>query len=100
MLAPFFLLFIIFTILPVFLSMLLGFTDFNMLEMPNIVWFDNYSRLFTNDEIFILACKNTLIFASITGPVSYRSGIPDLEDAVLLGCLRLGKRNLDGLRYY
>jgi multiple sugar transport system permease protein len=71
MLAPFFLLFIIFTILPVFLSMLLGFTDFNMLEMPNIVWFDNYSRLFTNDEIFILACKNTLIFASITGPVSY-----------------------------
>ena len=71
MLAPFFLLFIIFTILPVFLSMLLSFTDFNMLEMPGILWFENYSRLFTNDEIFILACKNTLIFASITGPVSY-----------------------------
>ena len=71
MLAPFFLLFIVFTILPVFLSMLLSFTDFNMLEMPNIVWFENYSRLFTNDEIFILACKNTLIFAAITGPVSY-----------------------------
>ena len=71
MLAPFFLLFIIFTILPVFLSMLLSFTDFNMLEMPNILWFENYSRLFTGDDIFILACKNTLIFAAITGPVSY-----------------------------
>ena len=38
MLAPFFLLFIIFTVLPVFLSMFLSLTDFNMLEMPRIVW--------------------------------------------------------------
>ncbi len=71
MLAPFFLLFIIFTILPVILSMFLSLTDFNMLQMPNIVWFDNFTRLFLEDEIFLIACKNTLIFAAITGPVSY-----------------------------
>ncbi|MBQ8289903.1 MAG: sugar ABC transporter permease [Clostridia bacterium] len=71
MLAPFFLLFIIFTILPVLLSMILSLTDFNMLEMPNWLGISNFIRLFLNDDIFLLACQNTLIFAAITGPVSY-----------------------------
>ena len=71
MLAPFFILFIIFTVLPVFLSIILSLTDFNMLQMPNWKGIDNYTRLFLDDEIFILACQNTLIFAAITGPVSY-----------------------------
>ena len=71
MLAPFLLLFIIFTVLPVVLSIFLSITDFNMLQMPSIVWGRNYMRLFLDDEIFILAIQNTLIFACITGPVSY-----------------------------
>ena len=71
MLAPFFLLFIIFTILPVFLSMILSLTNFNMLEMPDWKGITNFTRLFLEDDIFILACQNTLIFAAITGPVSY-----------------------------
>ena len=71
MVAPFLILFIIFTVLPVFLSMILSLTDFNMLQMPGWKGVTNYTRLFLEDEIFILACQNTLIFASITGPVSY-----------------------------
>ena len=71
MVAPFLLLFIIFTVLPVFLSMVLSLTDFNMLQMPSWKGISNYTRLFLNDEIFILACQNTLVFAAITGPVSY-----------------------------
>ena len=71
MLAPFFILFIIFTVLPVFLSIILSLTDFNMLQMPHWKGITNYTRLFLEDEIFILAVQNTLIFASITGPVSY-----------------------------
>lgn len=71
MVAPFFILFTIFTIFPVFLSVFLSLTEFNMLQMPKWVGFANYIRLFLDDDIFILACKNTLIFASITGPVSY-----------------------------
>jgi len=71
MLAPFLFLFIIFTVLPVGLSILLSLTDFNMLQMPHIIGLSNYMRLFMDDEIFILACQNTLVFASITGPVSY-----------------------------
>ena len=71
MLAPFFILFIIFTVLPVFLSMILSLTNFNMLELPDWQGLSNYTRLFLEDDIFLLACQNTLIFAAITGPVSY-----------------------------
>ena len=71
MVAPYMLIFTCFTILPVALSILLSFTDFNLLEMPNIVWFDNYIRLFLDDDIFLTAAQNTLIFAAIVGPVSY-----------------------------
>ncbi len=71
MIFPFMLLFFIFTVLPVFFSIFLSFTEFNLLEWPEWRGVDNYVRLFLEDDIFILACKNTLIFAAITGPLSY-----------------------------
>lgn len=71
MIAPFFLLFFTFTVVPVLLSVVLSFTSFNMLEAPEIIYFDNYIRLFLDDDIFLLALKNTFVFAVITGPVSY-----------------------------
>ena len=42
-----------------------------MIEAPVFIGMDNYARLFLDDDIFILACQNTLIFAAVTGPVSY-----------------------------
>ena len=42
-----------------------------MLQMPKFLFLDNYIRLFLDDDIFITAVKNTLIFAVITGPTSY-----------------------------
>ena len=71
MVAPYMLIFACFTLIPVLLSVFMSFTDFNMLEPPNMVWLDNYIRLFLDDDIFLLAAKNTLIFAAIVGPVSY-----------------------------
>ena len=71
MVAPFMILFTIFTVVPVVLSVFFSFTDFNMLQTPNIVWFDNYVRLFLRDDIFLTAVKNTLVFAVIVGPCSY-----------------------------
>ena len=71
MVAPFMILFTIFTVVPVVLSVFFSFTDFNMLQMPNIVWFDNYVRLFLDDDVFLIAVKNTFIFAAIVGPCSY-----------------------------
>ena len=71
LMAPFLVMFIAFTVLPVLTAIVFGFTDFNMLQTPNFVGFDNYFRMFTEDAIFILALKNTLIFALITGPIGY-----------------------------
>ena len=71
MVAPYMLLFCIFTVLPVLLSMILSFTNFNMLEMPDFIFLDNYITLFFDDDIFLIAVKNTFIFACIVGPASY-----------------------------
>lgn len=71
MLAPYFILFFFFTVLPVVMSIVLSFTNFNMLEWPSFVGWRNYIKLFLEDDIFIIALKNTLLFAFITGPVSY-----------------------------
>ena len=71
MVAPYMILFTMFTIVPVFLSIFMSFTDFNMLELPGWVFVDNYVTLFFDDEIFLTAIKNTFIFAVIVGPSSY-----------------------------
>lgn len=71
MIAPYMILFSIFTVIPVLLSVIISFTDFNMLQWPNFVFLDNYISLFLDDDIFILAAKNTFIFAAIIGPASY-----------------------------
>ena len=71
MIAPFMIAFTIFTVLPVIASLVFGFTDFNMIQTPNWVGFDNYKTIFLNDDVFIIAVRNTLILAIITGPVGY-----------------------------
>lgn len=71
MMAPYFILFFLFTVLPVVMSIVLSFTDFNMLEFPKFVGWRNYVKLFLEDNIFTIALKNTLLFAVITGPISY-----------------------------
>ncbi len=71
MIAPFMLFFFVFTVIPVAVAIALSFTDYNMLQMPNFVGIENYRSLFLTDDVFIIAVRNTLIFAFITGPLSY-----------------------------
>ncbi len=68
---PFTILFIIFVIAPVATSVYLSFTYYNMLEPPRWIGLSNYRLLFLEDDVFITAIKNTLIFAIITGPLAY-----------------------------
>ena len=71
LIAPFMIFFIVFVVAPVVSSISLSFTDFNMLQTPNWVGLENYKSLLLNDDIFRTAVKNTLIFAFVTGPLSY-----------------------------
>ena len=70
-LVPFSIFFGLFTILPILAAIVLSFTYFNMMSAPTFVGFDNYIRLFFDDDVFLIALKNTAIFAMITGPISY-----------------------------
>ena len=46
MLAPFMLLFLVFTIGPVVMSLPMGFTDFDMASLPKLVGFQNFDTMF------------------------------------------------------
>lgn len=69
--GPFLITFFLFTVLPVFVSWFVGFTNFNMLQVPDWVWFDNYQKLLLNDSLFGTAVQWSLIIGIVTGPVSY-----------------------------
>lgn len=69
--APYTLLFFVFTVIPVGASLLLSLTNWNVLETPVFVGLKNYFKLFLEDSIFVLALKNTLLISLITGPVSF-----------------------------
>ncbi|KHF34478.1 L-arabinose transport system permease protein AraP [Paenibacillus sp. P1XP2] len=71
LMSPYMLIFFAFTVVPVVFSIVLSFFYFNMLEFPRFVGWQNYSRLFLNDDVFMIALKNTLLFAVICGPISY-----------------------------
>jgi multiple sugar transport system permease protein len=71
LMAPYFFLFFLFTMLPVVISIFFSFTYFNMLEFPKFAGWENYRRLIFEDDVFLIALKNTIMFAVITGPLGY-----------------------------
>lgn len=70
-LAPFLILFLVFTVLPVLTSIGMSFTYYNMMEPAKFIGLSNYKLLFVDDDIFLKAIGITLKFAFITGPVGY-----------------------------
>ena len=73
--CPFFLLFFTFVILPVVISIWYSFTYYNILNTPKFIGFKNYLDLFIHDDVFMIAVKNTFVFAVITGPVGYLASL-------------------------
>ncbi|TVP95634.1 MAG: sugar ABC transporter permease [Acholeplasmatales bacterium] len=71
LMAPYMILFFTFTVLPVLMSLVLSFTFFDLLQAPRFIGIRNYVNLFLHDEVFIIAIRNTMILALITGPLSY-----------------------------
>ncbi len=71
LIAPYFALFAFFTVIPVILALPMGFTNFNMAQFPQWVGLSNFYSLFLEDEVFLTAIENTLVFAVVTGPLSY-----------------------------
>ena len=70
-LAPYAIIFTLFYIAPVIVSIYYSFTYFNVLQPPRFIFFQNYINLILADDIFLTAVKNTFLIAAITGPVGY-----------------------------
>lgn len=68
---PFMLFFFLFNILPVLASMTLSFFDYDMVSSPIFIGLENYSRMFTGDDVFMKVLGNTLRFSIIAGPISF-----------------------------
>lgn len=71
MIAPFLVLFFLFTVLPVLSSLGLSFFSYDMISLPKFNGLSNYLRMVNGDEVFSKAVVNTLKFAVVTGPLSY-----------------------------
>lgn len=71
-LSPYILLFILFIVLPVIIAIILSFTNFNTIQMPQYIGLKNYVNLFTKDDVFMqYVLPNTIKFALIVGPIGY-----------------------------
>ncbi|MBQ8741413.1 MAG: sugar ABC transporter permease [Clostridia bacterium] len=71
MLAPFLIFFFVFTIIPIFASIALSFTSYDMIASPKFIWIDNYRRMIVEDTTFSTTVRNTLTFAIIAGPLGF-----------------------------
>ena len=70
-LAPYAIVFILFFVAPVVISVFFSFTYYNVLEPPRFIGLRNYINLLLADDVFLIALKNTLIMVAITGPIGY-----------------------------
>lgn len=71
MMAPFSLVFLVFVLIPFIAVVALSFTDFNMIKLPQFVGLKNFAYMFFSDDVFLIALKNTIIFALLTGPLGF-----------------------------
>ena len=94
--APFLILFFLFTIIPVIVALCTSFTEYNMIESPKFIGLTNYKLLFLDDKEFITALKNTFVFAFISGPISF---LGSFVMAVLINNLKKF-RNVFSLLFY
>jgi multiple sugar transport system permease protein len=70
-LFPFAVIFALFILAPVAVSVFYSFTYYNILESPRFIGLQNYIKLLLGDDVFLTAVKNTFILAAITGPIGY-----------------------------
>lgn len=71
LLAPFLVLFFLLTVLPVLSSFVLSLFNFDMVSLPKFTGFENYIRMFIEDDIFLTVLKNTIVLAILTGPAGF-----------------------------
>ncbi|HWV22626.1 MAG TPA: sugar ABC transporter permease [Thermomicrobiales bacterium] len=67
--SPWIIGFIVFTAGPFIASLYFSFTKYDVLNSPEWIGLDNYRRLLTQDRLFPLAVRNTLVYAAMYVPL-------------------------------
>lgn len=70
-LLPYAIIFTLFNVVPVVMSICYSFTYYNVLEEPEFIGLQNYINLFLADDVFMTSVTNTFLIAAITGPIGY-----------------------------
>ncbi len=94
---PFLFLFFFCTVLPILSSLVLSFFNYDVVNTPTFAGIKNYIRMFAGDEIFPIALKNTILFAFISGPISF---ILSFLLAWMLNEFRAGVRSVLSFLFY
>jgi len=68
---PFLLLFVLFTLIPIGVSLILSLFDYNMIQSPSFIGITNFKLLILDDKEFLIALGNTVIFAFVSGPLCF-----------------------------
>lgn len=90
LLAPWLFGFLFIFVIPMFASLYYSFTDYNMLRAPKFVGFDNYIRMFTQDESFWISLRVTFFYVFVMVPLR-------LAFALFIAMLLNSKRMFLGL---
>ena len=73
LIAPSYLIFLLFIVVPIIYTIVLSFTNYNMIDF-NYIGIKNYSKL-VKDELFLKSLKNTIRYAALTIPPSIIIGL-------------------------
>lgn len=74
-LSPYFIVYLTFGFFPILYTLYLSFTNWNGINPPQWIWFDNYLRLFTKDAYFFKSLFNTGILMAIYIPLMLCIGL-------------------------
>lgn len=70
--SPFLIIFLLMIVVPVVSAVVLSFTYFNTVQAPEFIGLQNYVKLLTQDNVFMMyVLPNTFKFALLVGPIGY-----------------------------
>ena len=75
MLSPWIIGFLVFIAVPMFASLYLSFTSWDLFTPPRFIGFENYSELILDDRLFVKSIQVTLIYSVFSVPLQIAFGL-------------------------
>jgi multiple sugar transport system permease protein len=73
--SPWIIGFLIFTVIPLVMSLGLSFSQYSIMRPPVFIGLDNFRHMFTSDPLFYHSLKVTFIYAGVTVPVGVAASL-------------------------